>query len=59
MEGTPIVNKQVTMRPLKVTLANGRKVMPTPMCDIAIDGLPFVLMGHIIPNPSIVSLFGT
>jgi hypothetical protein len=28
------------------------------MCDIKIDGLPFVLTGHIIPDFSIVSLFG-
>jgi len=28
------------------------------MCDIHIDGLPFVLMGHIILDLSIASLFG-
>jgi hypothetical protein len=41
-----------------VSLADGRQVMSTHMCDIHIDGLPFVLVGHIIPNLSIASLFG-
>jgi hypothetical protein len=58
MDGTPIINKQVTMRPLKVSLANGRQVMSTHMCDIHIGGLPLVLTGLIIPNLPITSLFG-
>ena len=28
------------------------------MCDINIPGIPTTLMGHIIPNLSIASLFG-
>jgi hypothetical protein len=32
--------------------------MSTHMCDVKIDGLPFVLTGHIIPDLSIASLFG-
>ena len=58
MEGTPVVNKRPTPLPLKVALADGRHVMSTHICDIAIDGLPTVLTGHIIPNLSIASLFG-
>ncbi len=58
MDGTPMVNKQPTTRPLKVSLANGRQVMSTHMCDIHIKGLQFVLTGHIILDLSIDSLFG-
>ncbi len=32
--------------------------MSTHMCDIKIDGLPFVLTNHNIPDLSIASLFG-
>jgi hypothetical protein len=32
--------------------------MSTHMWDIKIDGLPFVLTGHIISDLSIASLFG-
>jgi hypothetical protein len=58
MEGTEVINKCCTTCPLKVTLANGKQVVSTHMWDIHIDGLPFVLMGHIIPDLSIASLFG-
>jgi hypothetical protein len=58
MEGTPVTNKCLTNRPLKVALADGRTVMSTHICDIYIPGLPIVLTGHIIPDLSIASLFG-
>jgi hypothetical protein len=58
MEGAEIINKCLTMCSLKVTLANGRQVVTTHMCNIHIDGLPFVLMGHNSPDLSIASLFG-
>jgi hypothetical protein len=58
MEGSPVVNRRPTMRPLKVALADGRIVTATHMCDINIDGLPLTLTGHIIPDLSIASLFG-
>jgi hypothetical protein len=58
MEGTDVINLRRTTHPLKVTLANGRQVMSTHMCNIHIVGLPFVLMGHIIPDLSIALLFG-
>ncbi len=57
MDGTHVVNKGPTTRPLKVVLADGRIVLSTHMCDIKIDGLLTVLTGHIISNLSIASLF--
>jgi hypothetical protein len=42
MEGANVTNKRRTTRPLKVTLVNGRQVVSTQMCNIHIDGLPFV-----------------
>jgi hypothetical protein len=58
MDGTLVVNKQPLTRPLKVSLAGGRQVMSTGMCDIHIKGLPFVITGHFIPDLIIASLFG-
>ncbi len=52
LEGTPVINEWKMTQPLKVALANGRQG------NIYIDGFPTVLMGHIIPNLSIASLFG-
>jgi hypothetical protein len=40
MNGTPVINKQPTMQPLRVALADGCQVMSTHMCDIQINGLP-------------------
>jgi hypothetical protein len=58
MDGIPVHNRRKTTCPLKVALANGRRVMSTHMCDIIIPGLPTTLVGHIVPELSIVSLFG-
>ncbi len=58
MDGTPVINKRVTMNPLKVLLADSRQVLLTHMCNISIDGHPVTSMGHIIPELSIASLFG-
>jgi hypothetical protein len=58
MDGIPVHNKQETTCPLKVALADGRRVMSTHMCDIIIPGLPTKLVGHIVPELSITSLFG-
>jgi len=57
MDGTPVHNKQKTMRPLKVALADGRRIMSTHMCNMIIPGLPTTLVGHIVPELSIASLF--
>jgi len=58
MDGTPVHNKQTTICPLKVALADRRRVMSTHMCDIIIPGLPTMLVGHSVPELSIASLFG-
>jgi hypothetical protein len=58
MDGTPVHNKQKTTCPLKVALADGCRVMSTHMYDIIIPGLPTTLIGHIVPELSIASLFG-
>ena len=58
MEGTPVKNKRPTRSPVKVALADGRTVMSTHVCDVGIPGLPMTLVGHIIPDLSIASLFG-
>jgi hypothetical protein len=58
MDGIPVHNKQKTTCPLKVALADGRRVMSTHMCDIRIPGLPTTLVGHLVPELSITSLFG-
>ena len=58
MDGIPVHNRQKTTCPLKVALADGRRVMSTHMCDIIIPGLPTMLVGHIVPELSIASLFG-
>jgi hypothetical protein len=58
MDGIPVHNKQKTTCPLKVALADRRRVTSTHMCDIIIPGLPTTLVGHIVPELSIASLFG-
>jgi hypothetical protein len=50
MDGTPVHNKQKT--------TDGCWVMSIQMCDIVIPGLPTTLIGHIVPELSIASLFG-
>jgi hypothetical protein len=58
MENTPIINKCIMDSPLKVALADGRKVFSTHECDIHIVGLPTVLTGNITPDLSFALLFG-
>ena len=58
MDGIPVHNRRKTTCPLKVALADGRRVMSTHMCDFIIPGLPTTLVGHIVPELSIASLFG-
>ena len=49
IDGRLVNNKQKPTCPLKVALADGRRVMSTHMCDIIIPGLPTTLVGHIVP----------
>ncbi len=58
MDGMLVHNEQKMTCPLKVALADGRRVMSAHMCDIIIPGLPTTLIGHIVPELSIASLFG-
>jgi hypothetical protein len=58
MDGAPVINKRRKTCPLKVSLASGREVTSTHMCDVKISGLPATLTGHIIPELSVASLFG-
>ncbi len=58
MEGTPVLNKQKTTCPLKVAFADGCRVMSMHISDIVLPSLPTTLVGHIVPELSIASLFG-
>jgi hypothetical protein len=58
MDDTPVINMRVTTNPLTVSLTDGCQVLSAHMCDIHIEGLPFPLTGHIIPELSIALLFG-
>ena len=58
MDGIPAHNMQKTTCPLKVALVDGWGVMSTHMCNIIIPGLPTTLIGHIVPELAIASLFG-
>jgi hypothetical protein len=51
MEGTPIVNKQITTHPLKVLLANGHQVMSTHMCDLFYHRPPLCPIGTYNSGP--------
>jgi hypothetical protein len=53
-----VINKRITANSLKVSLADRWQVTSTHMCNIYIEGLLFPLMGHIIPELTIVSPFG-
>jgi hypothetical protein len=58
MEGVGVENKRPATKPLTINLPDGRQVKSTHICDINILGLPTTLMGHIVPNLAIASLFG-
>ncbi len=58
MEGTKVANKRVAVKPLKINLPNGNKIMSPHICDINIPGLPTVLTGHIVPSLAITSRMG-
>ena len=58
MEGTDVLNKRASTKPLTINLPDGRQVQSTHICDIAIPGLPTKLIGHIVPDLKVASLFG-
>ncbi len=58
MERVDVKNKRPATKPLTINLPEGRQVKLMHICDINIPGLPMMLMGHIVPNLAIASLFG-
>ncbi len=56
MDGVDVDNKQIATKPLTINLPDGTKVMLTHVCNIHIPGLPTVLIGHIVPLLTTVSL---
>jgi hypothetical protein len=58
MEGTNCKNKRIAINPITISLPNGKKVTSTRICDVTIPGLPFTLIGHIVPKMMMASLLG-
>jgi hypothetical protein len=56
--GVPVDNKQPAANPLTVNLPDGHQVKSTHTCDVVVPGLHHPLVGHIVPNLAIASLFG-
>jgi hypothetical protein len=57
-DGVPVVNKQPAKNPLTFNLPDRQQVQSTHTCNVVVPGLPSPLVGHIIPNLAIASLFG-
>ncbi len=53
-----MLNERVMTNLLRITLPDRSMVRLTHLCDIVLLGLPQVLIGHIIPTLSVVSLMG-
>jgi hypothetical protein len=58
MEGTNCKNKSIAINPITISLPNVKKVTSTHICDVTIPGLPFTLIGHIVPKMMMASLLG-
>jgi hypothetical protein len=58
MDGVDVANKQIASKPLTINLPDGRKVQSTQVCNIAIPGLPNILMGHIVLALALALLMG-
>ena len=51
VKGTPIVNKELAVNPIKITLPNGLIIQSTHTCNIDIPWLPHhVTSVHIVPG---------
>ena len=57
-EGVPVDYKQPATNPLTVNLPNGCRLKSTHTCNVVVPGLPHPLLGHIVLNLAIPSLFG-
>jgi hypothetical protein len=58
LEGKPVKNIWPATKQLTLNLPNGSQVKLIHLCNISIQGLPFMLTGHIVPRLSIESLIG-
>jgi hypothetical protein len=58
MEGTPCKNLRLAENPITFSLPDGKKVTLMHICNITIPGLPFTLLGHIVPKMKVASLLG-
>jgi hypothetical protein len=59
MEGTPCKNLRLAENPITFSFPDGKKVTLMQICNITIPGLPFTLLGHIVPEMKMTSLLGT
>jgi hypothetical protein len=59
LEGTPCKNIRLKENPITILLLDEKKVTSTHICNIEIPGLPFTLVGHIVPNMKMASLLDT
>ena len=57
MEGTNCKSTCIAINPVTISLPDGKKVTSTH-CNINIPGLPFTLVGHIVPKMMMASLLG-
>ena len=57
-QGIPVPNLKVAVRLLTVNLPDGKQVCSTHTCDVIVPGLPQPLVGHVIPDLAMASLFG-
>ncbi len=58
MAGAPADNICMAMKPIHISLPNGKKIVLTHICDVDIPGLPHKLIGHIVPDMKMASLLG-
>jgi hypothetical protein len=58
MEGTNCKNKRIAINPITISLPDGKKVTSTHICNGTIPGLPFTLIGDIVPKMMMASLLG-
>jgi hypothetical protein len=50
MEGTPCKNLRLAENPITFSLPGRTKVTLMHICNIRIPGLPFMLLGHMVPE---------
>jgi hypothetical protein len=58
MAGATVKNIPMAMKPIQISLPDGRKITLTHICDIEIPGIPHTLIRHIVPDMKSASLLG-